>query len=227
MARTLAFGAALVQGAWPCQEDGFFVDPSRRLFAVADGFGGRGAGDMAAKLALAELKGKLEGPAEAALTRVAQGANKLILERNASRPVAGRGGASFVAGWADAAGEVNLVHTGATAAFLYRAGALSPLLVPQAGPREEYQALLPSEALGLSESVRLESRSLRLRSGDLLFLASGGVDWESEAFRQSLFSQAGEWVPGASPEALVRSLVENASMSAQSWNRTLVAIGRA
>lgn len=226
MARTFAFGAALAQGTWPCQEDGFLIDPTRRLFAVADGFGGRGAGDMAAKLILGELRGKLEGPAEAALMKAAQNANKQILERNIARPPAGRGGASFIAALSSGAGFVTLVHTGACAGFLVRAGELLPVLVPQARPREAYQPLLPSEALGLGDALRLESRELELKSGELLFLASGGLDWESDGFRANLLAQAAGRSLGSTLEPIVRDLIENASMNAQGWNRALLGIAR-
>jgi hypothetical protein len=49
--KTVAFGAAARQGKWPAQEDGFYADPQKRAFILADGFGGRGSGDLSAKLA--------------------------------------------------------------------------------------------------------------------------------------------------------------------------------
>lgn len=235
MARTLAFGAALTQGPWPCQEDGFVVDPAQRLFAVADGFGGRGAGDMAAKLALAELRGKpaadaagSEGEGLSPLQRrqraAFEAANKQILTRNQPRPPGARGGCSLVLSELDAKGVITVTQTGACAAFHLRAGRLQAVLVPQAPLREEFQALLPFEALGLSERLCLETRSFTLESGDLFFLCSGGVDSEAPAFQQALLEQVALRLPGDSLEGLCRHLVENASLSAQSWNRTLLAV---
>lgn len=56
MKKTLSFGAATQQGTWPVQEDGFYVDPVGQIYAVSDGFGGRGAGDISVKLTLEELR---------------------------------------------------------------------------------------------------------------------------------------------------------------------------
>ena len=234
MARTLAFGAALTQGPWPCQEDGFVVDPARRIFAVADGFGGRGAGDMAAKLALAELRGKTaeavageeEGasPSQRRQRACFEAANKQILTRNQSRPANGKGGCSLVVAELDAHGSLTVSQSGACAAFHLRAGRIVPVILPQAPLREEFQALLPQEALGLGDRLSLESRTLSLESGDIFFLCSSGVDFEAPAFQQALLEQVALRLPGDSLEGLCRHLVENASLSAQSWNRTLLAV---
>lgn len=233
MARTLAFGAALTQGPWPCQEDGFVVDPARRIFAVADGFGGRGAGDMAAKLALAELRGKAvtevaagegESPSQRRQRACFDAANKQILGRNQARPANGKGGCSLVMAELDAHGGLTVSQSGACAAFHLRAGRIVPVILPQASLREEFQALLPLEGLGLGDRLSLESRTLALESGDIFFLCSSGVDFEAPAFQQALLEQVALRLPGDSLEALCRYLVENASLSAQSWNRTLLAV---
>jgi serine/threonine protein phosphatase PrpC len=231
MGRTIAFGAAISQGTWPCQEDGFLADPTRRLFAVADGFGGRGAGDMATKLALAALRAPTvdnltngETPTFSRLRGSFLTGNKQILERNAARPPAARGGASLLAAQVSAEGDASVIHTGACSAFLVKAGTLFPVLLGQSAPRQESLSLLPDHALGFGEALQLEARQFRLRPGEIFFLVSGGLDWETEAFRSALFSALLVREPASSLEALARQLIEEASLPSQGWNRTLLAL---
>jgi serine/threonine protein phosphatase PrpC len=83
MRQTIAFGVAAQQGNWPAQEDGYFADPQGRAFVIADGFGGRGNGDLAARLALKELGGRLARrgePGVASQAAYLSDINKIILE---------------------------------------------------------------------------------------------------------------------------------------------------
>ncbi len=224
MKRTFAFGAATVQGTWPVQEDGFYADPVRGLFAVADGFGGRGGGDLAAKEALLSFRAERELPTtgdfppELKRQRAAFAAAQTAIEtRNAKAAV--KGAASLVA-LQIFPNFLAISQCGTCSAFLFRQGNLRPLLLPQAPPRQEFQPLLADHALGLSEPL-VESRWLPHEPADVLLLASGGVEWEQSApFLAALSAH----MPGENLAPIAQQLLENASLSAQGWNRTLVLV---
>lgn len=223
MKRTWAYGAATTQGNWPVQEDGFLADPQRGRFAVADGFGGRGAGDMAAKAALLGLRGAGESSDPKELRESFRRAHRDIRARNETRPPTGRGGASLVAAWFVPVG-VAVAQAGGCAALLLRGGRCRPLLLPQAPPREDFQPLLPNEALGLGEEIGPELRVLALEAGDVLALVSSGVDWESDAFSAALLAQLALRELGESLEAVAMAALDAAGVSAQGWNRTVVLV---
>ena len=233
MKRTFAFGAATAQGAWPVQEDGFYADPVRGVFAVADGFGGRGAGDLAAKSALVELSqktpaadGALFSPAVRAQREAFAVAHQRISEKNRALATAARGGCSLLSAAISPNGQVSLTQCGACVALLVRGGRISPLLLPQSGPREEFQPLLPEQALGLGDPLLPESRTFSIEAGDILVLASGGLEWESESFHLELISQLSVRSPGSDLSAAATHILENSSLAAQSWNRTLILVER-
>jgi serine/threonine protein phosphatase PrpC len=231
MVRTFAFGAAASQGEWPVQEDGFFADPGRGTFVVADGFGGRGAGDLAAKLALQEARsltperspreGGILTPAQAAHRDLFGEINKKLLQWNEKRPPGSRGGTSLALASLDRERELTLTGCGACSAFLVREGAWLPLLAAQAFPRDSLSApLVPSQALGLGRELNPESRSLTLRAGDLVLLFSGGLAWERSGFQAELVAQAAIREPGSD----LSSLVALATEAASPWNQTAVAV---
>lgn len=231
MKKTFAFGAATGQGTWPVQEDGFFADPLAGTFAVADGFGGRGAGDMAAKAALQEARAKkAEGegrelsPGQRAQREIFFRAHRAIAARNQRVGANARGGCSMAMATVSAAAFVDLTQCGACAVLLVRAGSVRPLLLPQASPREEFQPLLPSQALGLGDVAAPETRAFQGRPGDVLLLLSGGVEWEAESFRSEALAQLGARLPGTELSAIASQLVENSGLSSQGWNRTILLI---
>jgi serine/threonine protein phosphatase PrpC len=213
------------------QEDGFFADPVAGVFAVADGFGGRGAGDMAAKAALQEARakrsegeGKGFSPGQRAQREIFFQAHRAIAARNQKKAAAARGGCSMVMANVGAASAVDFTQCGACAVLLVRDGAIRPLLLPQASPREEFQPLLPDQALGVGEAAVPETRAFQGRAGDVLVLLSGGVEWESESFRAELQAQLGARLPGSDLSSLASQLVENGGLSSQGWNRTILLI---
>jgi hypothetical protein len=219
MKRTLAFGAALQQGTWPVQEDGFYVDPIAEVYVVGDGIGGRGAGDLAVKLALEEVRNhkKANSWGSDLITQIHQ----KISKRNEGLPQNRRGACSFAMAEARD-GFIYLNQIGVCSIFLFRAGKFTPILLPQCGPRKEYQPLLADAALGLPGDLQLEKRRFLLESGDLLGICSGGLDWESESFQQMFREQMNLRLSGEDLSSLASLLVENTDLSSQGWNRTLV-----
>jgi serine/threonine protein phosphatase PrpC len=216
MKRTFAFGAAASLGTWPVQEDGFFADPAGGVFALADGFGGRGAGDMAAKAALlavraarGEKKG-LEGQ-----RRVFAKVHAELTEKN--KTASAKGGCSLL--WVELReGMAEASQCGACTLLLVREGKVLPILLPQAAPREEFQPLFPDQALGVGEDPRVESRAFSWKSGDILLFHSSGMehpDWLS-----SLASH----MAGGDLSALATQLVEGEGLAGEGWNRTVLLV---
>jgi serine/threonine protein phosphatase PrpC len=231
MKRTFAFGAATSQGSWPVQEDGFFADPGSATFAIADGFGGRGAGDLAAKQALQEARtagsadrspreGGILSPSQSAHRDLFGEINKKLLQWNEKRGSA-KGGCSLILATVVNERELTITSCGSCCAFLLRAGNWLPLLSPQSPPRNgDSDPLFPAQALGLGRELNPESRSFQWVPGDLLFLFSGGLAWERSGFQSELAAQQAVRIPGAD----LASLASLATQATSAWNQTAVAV---
>jgi serine/threonine protein phosphatase PrpC len=228
MRQTIAYGVAAQQGNWPAQEDGFFVDPQSRVFALADGFGGKGNGDLAAKLVLKELGARVPRMAEAKLSGTSvqlaffKDINKIILDWNGKRAPAKRGGSSLALVQVSTSGLVTMMNCGASAVVLVRNSASQALLSPQSAPRfHSGGALYPTQAIGMGAEISPEFRVFQALPGDLLFLASSGLEWESVGFQVELLAQWGIHLPGSDLNALARDLVGRVSPE---WNATFLGL---
>lgn len=157
MKHTLAFGGFSQRGAWPLQEDSFWVEPSRGVFVLCDAFGGFSAGDSAAaEIAPAigeylvnqtgllnegndspelasEQKYSHLSPEEIEVMRAFTRMNKIICERNFEQNPAKRAGASVVAGKILSGGRVVIGAVGVIRVNLFKQGKLEPLLMPHSG----------------------------------------------------------------------------------------------
>lgn len=226
MKRTIAYGAAAVQGDWPVQEDGFLVDPVAGFFALADGFGGAGSGDQAVRAAIQEarMKGRELAPRAESLAAALKEWNNKLDDWNKPRGPARRGACSMLIGKIESSGRAVLVNVGAIAVLLLRSGSMHTLLAPQCAPREYPGApLLPEQALGLGAEVFPEHRTLQLISGDVLLAASGGLAWDNEAFQLDLLGHVGLRTPGESLATLAAQLGENHPAGGGSgWNRSIL-----
>ncbi len=232
--RTLAFGAAANQGQWPVQEDGFYVDPGTGLFALADGFGGRGNGDIAAKLALLECRipeagipasygGGLYSPIQGWQRDLFSVINKKLLHWNESRPPVLRGGCSLIVANVERERELVVTGCGACTALLVRYGSWQTLLSPQSPPRAHPSAILfPDQALGVGKNINPETRSLLLEPGDVLFISSSGIAWERAEFQGELMGQIALRPPGSALTG-VASLAANGGGDSN-WNQTAVVL---
>ncbi|MGZ3657136.1 MAG: PP2C family protein-serine/threonine phosphatase [Bdellovibrionota bacterium] len=230
--RTFAFGAATAQGSWPVQEDGYFADPGTGVFALADGFGGRGNGDLAAKQALAEVRaagsersareGSLFSPAQAAHRDLFGEINKKLLAWNEKRAPGTRGGCSLILATVERTREIAITGCGACGAMLLRAGSFIPLLSPQSPPRETPAApLFPLSALGLGREVGVESRTFLWQPQDLVLLFSSGLAWERDGFATELLAQLALREPGSDLGAFVSLATAGVESP---WNQTMIAV---
>ncbi len=231
---THAYAAAASQGQWPVQEDGYFVDPSRGYFVLADGFGGRGAGDMAAKLALTEWRAAKAdtAPRESGIYTPVQAwqrelfgeINKKMLAWNEKRPANAKGGCSLIAATLVKERELTITSCGACSALLFRRGQWLTLVSPQAAPRvNPGDAQFPQQALGLGRELNPESRAFAWEGGDLLFLSSSGLVWEREGFQAELSGLLALRAPGSDLGDLAALAVAGGEGGAP-WNQTLVTV---
>jgi protein phosphatase len=200
----------MAKGSYPFQEDHAICIQEKKIFAVADGFGGPGAGVEAAKQACEATRGFLEkeaGDLEATLPFVLRSyfslagnvlfnalihANRKVLKLNQGKNVNEKGGSSLLAGFMD--GDlVALASVGCCSAWLFREGQMRELVIPRTfarlcepfstEPREELKA--PLMAIGMAEDLEPEIVEYRIKPGDWLLLQTDGI---TERTRTELLS---------------------------------------
>ena len=195
-------------GARADQEDFVITDRTKQVFAVADGFGGRGPGAEASRVACESVKSflfKEAGDLDAtlpfeirpyfslvgnvlfnALIHVIRTLSGLIRDRSLNA----RGGTSMVAGFVDD-GLLALAGVGAVEAWLLRGDQSVQLIRPQTygalwdpfsvqARAGELQSA-PLRALGMADSLEPELVEVRLRPGDWLLLHTDGLSAQERA----------------------------------------------
>jgi serine/threonine protein phosphatase PrpC len=190
-----------IQGSRPYQEDFVFSNQEKKIFAVADGFGGPSAGAEAAKAACHAVRGFLEreaGDLEATLPFVLKSyfslagnvlfnalihANRKVRLLNKDKNVHEKGGASILAGFMD--GDLFAIgNVGSCSSSLVRDGKRVELVIPRAFNRlcdpfskKEAASLVdaPLMALGISEDLEPEITEYRVRRGDWIVMHTDGV----------------------------------------------------
>lgn len=169
-------------------EDAILTDPTGRLWAVADGMGGYGHGDVASDIVIDSLEtiDDDDDPAEALASRLAA-ANEIMTAR-AAEPGMGPMGATVVAAII-AGGRVLIAWAGDSRAYLFRDGRLRQAtrdhsVVQELVDRGELdpdaaeshpQAHVVTRAVGGGDSFEVEQISLHLSPGDRLLLCSDGL----------------------------------------------------
>ncbi len=187
-------------GGRPDQEDFALADRAKQIFAVADGFGGRGPGLEASRVACESVRSflfKEAGDLDATLPFEIRPyfslvgnvlfnslihANRALGKLNKGRSLNARGGASVVAGFVDD-GLLALAGVGAAEAWLFRGGQSSQLIKPQTygslrdpfGAGTHAAGSAPLRALGMADSLEPELVEVRLQPGDWLLLHTDGL----------------------------------------------------
>lgn len=187
-------------GKRPVNEDCLLVNRERRIFVVADGFGGPGPGVSASQRAcegVLEFLSREAGDGEATLPFVLRSyfslagnvlfnalvhANRGVLKLNEGRPLQQRGGASVIAGYMDG-NLLALASIGGCSAWLLRDGQSAELVTPRTwarlndpfSPDPAPEEAIPLSAIGLAEDIEPEIVEYRIRPGDALFLHTDGV----------------------------------------------------
>lgn len=196
-----AFGAVTdAGGVRPLNEDAYLAVPARQLFGVADGFGGNGIGDVAAKKCLEDVKYFVEhglGDSEVTLPFIyrryyTNGANlifnaflyanqQLHLE-NQQRHINARGGASVMFVFFEGR-HMTLANVGSCGAYLVRKGQVQSLVKPRSYNHLKgvFQGswnlkwTFPLMAMGQSNDLEPEIVEFMVEKGDLIFLSTDGV----------------------------------------------------
>lgn len=181
-------------------EDAVRVDEARGIAVLADGMGGYNAGEVASAMAVEHIGHALgawldQAAAEASAPEVLRAmedstdrANRQIFEAANTHPdCAGMGTTVVLAVLHE--GQVLVGHAGDSRAYLWRDGALAQLtrdhsllqeqldaglITPQQAAVSGYRSWV-TRALGVEDTVLLETRQHPLRVGDILLLCSDGL----------------------------------------------------
>ena len=187
-------------GTSGAQEDCFVFNQNKSVFALADGFGGAPTGEKAAQTSVKAINEFISQEArdpDATFPFVLRSyyslaanvlfnavlyANRKLLSDNGVKSLNERGGASAVTGFCD--GDLlALASVGAVQAYLSRNGLARPLTTPRTYERlhdwvqisEAAHSAIPLTALGIASDLEPEIVEVRLKAGDHLWLASGGL----------------------------------------------------
>ena len=171
----------------PQNEDGFIVEPP--LYAVADGMGGHRAGEVASRVALAELLANAPRTADAkALARAVRAANRAVIESaDKSRTRSGMG-TTMTAAMVDGT-HITIAHAGDSRAYLLHEGQLTRItedhsmvadLVRQGVLTEEDARFHPqrsviTRALGSDRNMMADLYEVEASPGDRLLLTTDGL----------------------------------------------------
>lgn len=202
-------------------EDDFFIDAARRVYAAFDGMGGKAAGEVAsltAKESFAASGATRDSlPAREWMKTAVESANQAVFRRSLEDPAFRGMGTTLVAAAIEVDGLAVMASSGDSRAYLFRDGKLSRLtqdddlasVLLRAGLIKEsehekhpYRHVL-ARYLGQEENAQASFLSLQLRRGDLLLLCTDGLnrvlpDIEIESLLNS----------ERNPETACRTLVE-------------------
>lgn len=213
-------------------EDSILTDPTGALWAVADGMGGYGNGDVASEIVIDCLAQIPDGvdPGPALVARLLE-ANQLVLQRQRS-PGMGRMGATVVAVLISGA-VAHVAWVGDSRAYLLRGGRLRPLTRDHSVVQEmiDRGELSPAEAerhpeshvitraVGGGAELDVDLISLPLAVGDRLLLCSDGLT-------RCVYEQTVEALlrDSASPEDACQKLVREALDSGAPDNVSTIAV---
>ncbi len=169
-------------------EDAILTDPSGVLWAVADGMGGYGHGDVAADLVIEQLALIPHTPVSGAhLVAALQSANSAVRRWAASANVA-QMGATVVAALIDG-GATTIAWVGDSRAYRSRGGELLQLTrdhsvvqellddgrLSPAAVRQHPQSHVVTRAIGAADRLDVDSVEVALEPGDFLLLCSDGL----------------------------------------------------
>lgn len=225
-------------------QDEFFLDGSRGIYAIADGMGGHAAGEVASDLAINALAGstqevdgeKLTAQDAAELIRTALNeGNRKICDSVRERPEWRGMGTTIVA--LILAGDTAVVgHVGDSRAYLLREGKLRQLtsdhswvneqvklglLTPDQAHRHPMRNIV-TRALGNQKSVEVDVIDETVRPGDVFALCSDGLNGmlSDEEIRETLAAH-----PNV-PQDACRALVDRANACGGEDNITVIVMAR-
>jgi serine/threonine protein phosphatase PrpC len=217
---------------------------SQALFVVADGMGGHGNGQEASRLAIASLHDSLrlallDGVVDAGddiyeelLAEAVHNANLAIFQRNRQKQadmgttltaVLIVGNTAYIANVGDSRtylyrpgeGLSQITRDHSAVARLVEVGAITPREVYTHPKRNEIY-----RSLGQAPAVKVDTRSLPLKVGDLLLLCSDGL-WEM-VYDSDIEKTIGSWLP--SPAHICDALLQAALRAGGKDNIGIIAV---
>ncbi len=210
-------------------EDAVLTDPTGTLWAVADGMGGYGRGDVASDIVIEALSGidDTADPLDALQDRL-QHANAAIRTQSGGRTM----GATVVAVMI-ARAVAHVVWAGDSRVYLMRSGRLRQItrdhtLVQDLVDRGEIAAdaaahhpekHIITRAVGGAEDLELDAAAVPLIPGDRILLCSDGLT--ACLSDDAIGAELGR---AASPEAAARSLVSDTLVAGAPDNVSVIAI---
>jgi serine/threonine protein phosphatase PrpC len=239
-----AFGLTDVGRRREKNEDAFVVEPALGLYAVADGWGGHAAGEIASTLAVTALEESMRDggfrPDSATTEDAAKVLGTAILDAN--RRICDsiqshdehRGMGTTLVALLAVAGKAVLAHVGDSRAYLVRAGALSRLTSDHSWVNEQVKLGLLTDddaqrhpmrnivtrALGSRPDVAMDFLVEDLAPGDVFVLCSDGLNTMlSDAEIRALVERH-----RGRPDAACRALVAAANERGGEDNVTVVVI---
>ena len=215
-------------------EDSFLMRPEAGVWAVADGMGGHGGGDVASRMAIDALaRAPLEGDAAARLAALEAAVAASHHEMRAYAQANGRDimGTTLVAVLVCGA-HFACLWCGDSRVYLMRGGALRQLtrdhsetqaLVDRGVLNAEEARVWPrrsvlTRALGATEEAALDYVSDRLAAGDMLLLCSDGLTTHCAD------SDIAAALKGADPQAACEGLIALTLRRGASDNVTAIAL---
>jgi protein phosphatase len=226
-----AIGATDVGRVRDHNEDGYLVDDSLGLVAVADGMGGHNAGEVASAAALDALR--IAFGAGSTIDAAVAAANDIVFEQSVADQSLRGMGTTLTAGALGIDGTLLLGHVGDSRAYLLRDGTFDRITTDhslveeliQAGELTEEQAeqdprrSMITRALGLEPGVVVDLESVHLRDGDrVLFCSDGLTTMLSE-------DQIGELLRSEpDPDVAARRLVDDANQAGGADNITVLLV---
>jgi serine/threonine protein phosphatase PrpC len=179
-------------------EDSLAILAHHNLFMVADGMGGHSHGEVASQLAINTVEGFFDDPAQAPAASAEEARQRLVAGvKLANRRIlragrldrAKRGMGTTFAGALVQGSSVCIAHVGDSRVYRFRGGRLEQLTedhsalreVPLRGDRvtsaAEIRALrhVLTRALGLWESVEVDTRIEAVKPEDILLICSDGL----------------------------------------------------
>ena len=222
-------------------EDAFYMDAERGIFAVVDGIGGQAAGEEAARIAVARLRARLErqtGTAEQRLREAIAMANNEIL-RAAREHEEWHGMACVLTAAVVENGSAAVGHVGDSRLYYMRGGEIRKITHDHSpvGEREDNHELSEAEAMrhprrneiyrdvGSEEHAPgdaefVEIQRIAFEPDAALLLCSDGLSDQvsSAEIRETVERHAGD------PQAAVEELIEAANLAGGKDNVTVLIV---
>ena len=214
-------------------EDAVQVDPAAAVLVVADGMGGHPAGDVASRLAAAEVarllatSDNLGADAGAEMARAVRAADERVRLEGRTDPTRVGMGSTVTALHLDRdSGRFVIGHVGDSRAYRWRAGLLERLtrddtwvqaqvdagrLTEEQARRHPWSSVL-SQAVGLEQPAEPNLVEGQARAGDLYLLCSDGLNaMLADEEVEEVLRQAGAGAPQPDLERVAAALVAAAN----------------